>query len=226
MPLYNFTEIALPYFFEKQKNDRYVFFNREYEPIGFNKSNIQKPKNYPISKHYDINAALARQISFDNSDNLNRIFLYGSSCIPTKTKKNMDAYLKRLAILAGSLDDFIEISLPYCLEKQKDGGYVALNQKCNPIGFNVDAPYNYEDYPISTQYKITKAKARKASFDYSDDLDRILLYDDSCAPKKTGENMFPYLEKLAALLDVHKAHKKYIRAVGSSTIFNDKANTD
>ena len=80
------------------------------------------------------------------------------------------------------LNNFRQIHLPYCLERQKNGEYVVLNRQYKPVGFYTYNFINYDEFPISVPFKITKATAKKLSFDGSDDLQTIYLYNDGCLP--------------------------------------------
>lgn len=102
------------------------------------------------------------------------------------------------------LHDFRSIYLPYCLKKQEDGKYAVLNREYKPVGFNTKEFIKYEEFPVTTAFKITKAKARKLSYEGSEDTDCIYLYNDGCVPTQNKKNMSSYLEKieLLAKLDV------------------------
>lgn len=99
-----------------------------------------------------------------------------------------------------SLGDFRSVYMPYCLKKQSDGSYVVLNREYKPVGFNTRDYITYENFPVSSKLKgIGPSTAKKLSHKESDDTEIIFLYDDSCVPVHSAENMKLYLKKLAIL---------------------------
>ena len=100
-----------------------------------------------------------------------------------------------------SLQSFLSINFPYCLEYQPDGSIVVLNREYKPLGFNTKEFITYKNYPINTKYKkIHPANSKKLSI--RDDVnvnERIYLYDDGCNPLSSKANMKMFLEKLATL---------------------------
>jgi hypothetical protein len=98
------------------------------------------------------------------------------------------------------LDDFRSVHLPYCLQRLADGSYVVLNREYKPIGYRTRDHIRYEDLPIlATIQGITPQMAAKLSWSGSDDLDRIMLYNDGCIPTASAEHMKRYLEKIEIL---------------------------
>ena len=98
------------------------------------------------------------------------------------------------------LGDFRSIYMPYCLKKQDDGSYAVLNREYKPVGFNTRDFIKYEDYPVTTKFKgIGVGMATKLSCDGNSDTEIIFLYDGSCTPTSTKENMNLYLKKLEIL---------------------------
>lgn len=47
-----------------------------------------------------------------------------------------------------ALNNFKEVFLPYCLQKQNDGQYGVFNTEYKPISFKTRENVKYEDYPI------------------------------------------------------------------------------
>lgn len=104
------------------------------------------------------------------------------------------------------LNDFRSICLPYCLQKQKDGKYIALNREYEPLGFNAKDRVDYGAYPIATKYMgLTAAKIAKISYKGDSDPDAIYLYNDGCVPTAGAEHMKKYLERLAILSKLKRA---------------------
>ena len=107
-----------------------------------------------------------------------------------------------------ALNEFRSICLPYCLKKQKDGGYLVLNREYKPLGFNTLDEIKYEDYPISTKYAgITSKKASMLSWNSSTDTENIFLYNDGTVPTSNKKNMGLYLAKLEILAKLQVKRK-------------------
>lgn len=104
------------------------------------------------------------------------------------------------------LKDLRSICLPYCLDRQPDGGYVALNREYKPIGFRTTGFVTYKDYPVSTKYKgLTKSVAKKLSLSGDEDLKRIYLYNDGCIPTRSAANMTAYMNRLGIFASLKTA---------------------
>lgn len=80
-------------------NGNYVFLNRDYKPIGFDTSKHLIYEDYPIGMKLRILPIMAAKISCRGEKNTKDIWLYNDGSIPTKSAKNMKAYLTRLAFL-------------------------------------------------------------------------------------------------------------------------------
>ena len=101
MPLHDFRSAHLPYCLQMQKDGRYVVLNREYKPIGFTTTDWVDYEKYPVAvKIKGLTAKKAEKVSYKGSGDLDNIYLYNDGCVPTKSTKNMQAYLKRLEALA------------------------------------------------------------------------------------------------------------------------------
>ena len=98
------------------------------------------------------------------------------------------------------LHDVRSICLPYCLHKQQDGSYVALNREYKPLGWTSKDWVNYADFPIGLHLKgMTAKKAAALSWDCSPGLERIYLYNDGCVPTDSAAKMTAYCKRLALL---------------------------
>lgn len=81
------------------------------------------------------------------------------------------------------MDTIFRIHMPYCLDLQPDGSYVALNRNYKPLGFGTKDWVRYEEFPVLHNLKgLGPAIATKISCHASPDLTRIYLYDDGCNP--------------------------------------------
>ncbi len=96
--------------------------------------------------------------------------------------------------------DFRFIFLPYCLQKQPNGSYAVLNRKYKPVGFATEKYIAYSDYPVTAKIDdITPVLASKLSWNNSNDVDTIYLYNDESNPVNSAGNMQAYTDKLALL---------------------------
>ena len=96
--------------------------------------------------------------------------------------------------------EFRRICLPYVLQEQKDGSYIALNRNYKPIGFRIEKWVDYAAYPISFRFKgLSPDMIEKLSVNRPFNGD-IYLYDDGCVPTRRKKYMTVYLEKLAMLM--------------------------
>ena len=96
--------------------------------------------------------------------------------------------------------DLRYIALPYCLKKMPKGGYIVLNRKYKPIGFDTTEHLTYENFPVTHKIKgLNKKTAKHLSWNGSDDVECIFLYNDGCVPTRNAEHMKNYLDKLSRL---------------------------
>jgi hypothetical protein len=101
MPLNEFRAVHLPYCLKRLPDGRYVALNRRYKPLGFNTLAQVEYEKYPIAvKFKGLTRKVASKLSHKGSEELEDIFLYDDSCVPTRSAQKMQAYLRRLAILA------------------------------------------------------------------------------------------------------------------------------
>jgi hypothetical protein len=97
---------------------------------------------------------------------------------------------------------FRKTSLPYCLQKQKDGSYLVLNRNYKPIGFPDPMTHiDYEAYPIKHHFlKLGEKTIQKLHHGEPREDGAIYLYNDGTVPTSSDENMEAYLKKLAILM--------------------------
>lgn len=95
--------------------------------------------------------------------------------------------------------DLRHLILPYCLQQQKDGRYIALNRNYKPIGFTSNDWVTYENYPIAFTTKITPIIAARISHNSSPNTETIYLYADNCIPTDSKQNWDAYSVKLEIL---------------------------
>jgi len=97
---------------------------------------------------------------------------------------------------------FLKRSLPYCIDKQADGSYIALNRRYKPVGFNLTHFIDYSEYPVGVHLKITPRTAAKISVHGDDNIKRVYLYNDSTNPSCSQKLLREYLERLSILAKV------------------------
>jgi hypothetical protein len=97
----NFRTVFLPYCLKRQKDGRYVVVNRNSKPLGFlTTEHVDYEKLPLLGRIQKLTPLKAASLSADSSRDLDNIYLYNDSCIPTKSQEHMDAYCARLAKLA------------------------------------------------------------------------------------------------------------------------------
>jgi len=97
----DFRAVYFPYCIQKQSDGSWVVLNRQYKPVGFNTDEYIKYEEFPVSaKLQGIGPAVAKKLSYSSEASGDRIYLYNDGCVPTDSKTKMDAYLKKLEILA------------------------------------------------------------------------------------------------------------------------------
>jgi len=96
--------------------------------------------------------------------------------------------------------DFRHVYLPFCLQRLADGRYVVLNKDYKPLGFQTREKVEYEVYPIAATFlRLDSRTAAKLSFNGSQELEAIYLYDSNCVPTDSNQNMEKYLVRLEIL---------------------------
>jgi len=104
MPLHDFRCVFMPYALKPVKNPKngktvYEVRNREYLPIGF--GNRGYHDHYEKHMTVELTKSTLQKLSvypIDDED-IKDIRLYYDGSIPNRSKKNMDDYLKKVAIL-------------------------------------------------------------------------------------------------------------------------------
>lgn len=101
MPHYDVRCDYLPFCLKKQPDGRYVILNANHNPVGFSTVRQINWADHPVLVNiYGLTSAVAAQLSCTGSDDTEVIFLYDSECLPVHCSTCMDAYTKRLAVLA------------------------------------------------------------------------------------------------------------------------------
>ncbi|QGZ94879.1 hypothetical protein [Terricaulis silvestris] len=92
---------------------------------------------------------------------------------------------------------------PYCIERQPDGTWLALNRDYRALGERAGWCV-YETHPARTPLPgLTRRVVRQISIEPIGAAipDRIYLYSDATSPRRSPEHRAAYKKKLALLLD-------------------------
>ncbi len=96
-----FRRIFFPYVLQEQKDGSYIALNRNYKPVGLLSEKWVDYGAYPIGFRFKgLTPEMIRQLSIQARTD-GDIYLYDDNCVPTSGKRNMKAYLGKLAILMG-----------------------------------------------------------------------------------------------------------------------------
>lgn len=112
--------------------------------------------------------------------------------------------------MANTESEFRQLFLVYCLDRQPDGSYVALNRRYKPVGFN-NGPMDfvkYEDFPVGFKFKRALSARQIAAISYKGDTgaERIYLYGDACVPTDSAADWAAYCERLGRLAGYMVVH--------------------
>jgi hypothetical protein len=89
-------EVFFPYCLQRQPDGRYAVLNRRYKPVGFFTAGWVKYDGHSALVTVSITPKMAASVSWEESPNTDKISLYNDGCVPTRSAKNMAAYLERL----------------------------------------------------------------------------------------------------------------------------------
>jgi len=99
------------------------------------------------------------------------------------------------------VSEFRQVFLIYCLDRQPDGSYVALNRRYKPVGMTSSEWVKYEDFPVRFKFKRALSQGQVAALSYKGDSapERIYLYNDGCIPTDSSSDWAAYAERLGRL---------------------------
>ena len=97
--------------------------------------------------------------------------------------------------------EFRHVFLIYCLQRQEDGSYVALNRRYKPVGFNSTEWVKFEDFPVGFKFKRALSASQIAALSFKGDTspETIYLYNDGCVPTDSPIAWAAYAERLGRL---------------------------
>lgn len=97
----DFRLVYLPYCLLRQEDGSYVVTNRRYKPVGMTVTDHVDYMALPVRvKFKRLTAASAARIDVRGRAELDRIYLYNDSTVPTLSQADWDAYCERLRRLA------------------------------------------------------------------------------------------------------------------------------
>ena len=107
-----------------------------------------------------------------------------------------------------TVSELRQLVLIYCLQRQPDGSYIALNRRYKPLGFAATERVDYEASPVRFKFKRALSAAQVAALSFAGESDpqRIYLYNDGCIPTDSAAHWAAYsarLERLAGYKVVH-----------------------
>lgn len=97
--------------------------------------------------------------------------------------------------------EFRHIFLTYCLERQPDGRYLALNRRYQPFGLDGPSRIEGEELPKGFKFKrsLSARQIAALSFDGDASPERIYLYNDGCIPTDSPAHWAAYSARLERL---------------------------
>lgn len=98
-----------------------------------------------------------------------------------------------------------ETHFPYCIQRLESGRYILLNRNYKPLGNPTRDRVSYETDPSAVKITITPATAAKLSWEQSQKVEKIYLYNDGCIPTESAAYMADYLKRLAVLAKLKAA---------------------
>ena len=108
--LHNFLKINFPYGIELNELGKWVAFNREYKPLGWNTNEYVKYEDYPIATKFNgLTENFLIQlgnVKRDDNDKIVKVYLYDDATNPNKGGIYWDNYAEKLKMLS-------QIKVPY-----------------------------------------------------------------------------------------------------------------
>lgn len=96
-----FRKVFLPYCLQREPDGSYVVCNRFYKPVGLTLRDHIDYASFPVRVKFGrMTAVEARRLAWNESSDLDRIYLYHDGSIPTDSAAHWRAYAERLSILA------------------------------------------------------------------------------------------------------------------------------
>lgn len=100
-----------------------------------------------------------------------------------------------------TLSEFRQVFFIYCLQRQEDESYVALNRRYKPVGLTSTEWVEYESFPVRFRFKRALSKLQIEALSYKRDPspECIYLYGDGCVPTSSPSAWAAYAARLERL---------------------------
>jgi hypothetical protein len=96
----NVRQALFPYGMDKQEDGSWVFFNREYKPVGMNTSEFVVYQDYPVSFHLKgFGPTKQAKLDIHGDGKGSRVYFYNDGSVPTDSPQNMTSYLRKLEVV-------------------------------------------------------------------------------------------------------------------------------
>lgn len=93
----NIRQALFPYGMEMQVDGSWVFFNREYKPVGMNTEGWVDYNDHPVKFQLKgFGEAKRKKLRLKSNPDGKRIYFYDDATEPTSSAANMQSYLKKL----------------------------------------------------------------------------------------------------------------------------------
>ena len=102
-----------------------------------------------------------------------------------------------------TVSDFREVFLVYCLQRQQDGSYLALNRRYVPVGSVSVEWVDYEGVTDRFKFKrgLTARQIAALSHNANTAPEAMYLYDDGCVPTSSAAAWEKYAERLGRYIE-------------------------
>lgn len=103
--------------------------------------------------------------------------------------------------MGANTSDFRLLFLVYCLQRQPDGTYAALNRRYKPVGFVSTEWVDYQSFPVCFKFKRALSERQIVALSCKGDAspECIYLYNDSCIPTASDAHWRAYSDRLQRL---------------------------
>lgn len=86
----------IPYCLLQLQDGRYILLNRNYKPLGLITADWIEYEAHPTAFALKLTPAQAQKLSWNQSPDTTRVYLYNDGTIPTDSPAKLQAYMGRL----------------------------------------------------------------------------------------------------------------------------------